>query len=361
MMEILLFVATGLLVAATALPLWRHSHWLVRGLDFPRMQLAVAAALLLAVHLFCLDFTHAAAWLALGATALCLAWQLWWILPYTVLWPREVKQVRHPDPDHRLRILTANVLAPNRQATRLLQLVQTHQPDVLVTLESDRWWQDQLDRLEQEMPYTLKCPRDNLYGMHVYSRLPLRDTEIAYLVEDDIPSMHAQIVLRSGDRVRVHFLHPAPPSPTENPTSGERDAELIVVARSVAKSDQPVVVAGDLNDVAWSATTRLFRKISGLLDPRVGRGMFNTFHAKWPFLRWPLDHLFHSRHFTVHSIRRLPYFGSDHFALLTELSYHPVHGRDQEGLQADHDDHQRAHAIAQEQGASAADVHTPGE
>ncbi|BBO67970.1 hypothetical protein DSCA_19000 [Desulfosarcina alkanivorans] len=243
----------------------------------------------------------------------------------------------------------------------MLRLVNQFAPDVLVTLESDHWWQRQLDQLQADMPHTMKCPLDNLYGMHVYSRLPLEDTEITFLVEDGIPSMHAQIMLRSGDAVRIHFLHPAPPSPTENPESAERDAELVIVARSVVSGDQPVVVTGDLNDVAWSATTRLFRKLSGLLDPRVGRGMFNTFHAEYPFLRWPLDHLFHSNHFTVTSIQRLPYFGSDHFAILTELSFSPLRGERQSGLEADRDDKSWAASIADEQEVSAKDVPKPGE
>ena len=195
------------------------------------------------------------------------------------------------------------------------------------------------------MPHSVKCPLDNLYGIHLYSSLPLEDVELSYLVEKDVPSIHANLQLRSGDWVRVHFLHPAPPSPSENTESTERDAELVVVAREVADREQPVVVAGDLNDVAWSETTRLFRKISGLLDPRVGRGMFNTFHAKFPFMRWPLDHLFHSHHFTVSVIKRLPGFGSDHFPLFTELSYEPARGHEQDGLSADADDEAMANEI----------------
>jgi endonuclease/exonuclease/phosphatase (EEP) superfamily protein YafD len=48
-----------------------------------------------------------------------------------------------------------------------LDLVNKYQPDILVTLESDLWWEEQLAVLEVEMPYTVKCPLDNLYGMHV--------------------------------------------------------------------------------------------------------------------------------------------------------------------------------------------------
>ena len=230
-----------------------------------------------------------------------------------------------------------------------------------MTLESDEWWQKKLDVLEEDYPHTIKCPLDNLYGMHVYSKLPLSDCHIKYLVEPDVPSIHTLITLPSGDKIAGHFLHPAPPSPTENEKSSERDAELIVVAKTVSESDLPIIVAGDLNDVAWSETTRLFRKISGLLDPRIGRGMYNTFHATYWFMRWPLDHLFHSKHFMLADIRKLPYFGSDHFALLTELVYDGDHKIEHKGLEADSDDQSWAEGKLEDQGVSKNDVPAPGE
>jgi len=330
-------------------------------MDFPRLQFALLIAILLLADFFLLEMQSVSTWLLILVKTLCLIWQLWWILPYTILWPREVKNASDNCRKNQLSILTANVLTPNRRADALIRYVKQYKPDVLVTLESDQWWEDQLKVLEADMPYSVKCPLDNLYGMHVFSRLPLGNQEISYLIEEDVPSIHVSLMLRSGDTIRMHFVHPAPPSPTENTESAERDAELVIVARSVAESDLPAIVTGDLNDVAWSATTRLFRKISGLLDPRVGRGMFNTFHADYPFLRWPLDHLFHSQNFALESIQRLPSIGSDHFALLTQLAFSPVEGASQDGLDPDASDHDWSEDIAEEQDVGKDDVPQPGE
>ena len=328
-------------------------------MDFPRFQLLIFAVILTVVMIAFLDLRSTATIILLGLTGLCLFWQLWWILPYTPLLPIEVKRSHDQSPNRKLSILTSNVLTSNRNAAALIELVKEHEPELLVTLESDQWWQEQLAELETEMPHTIKCPLDNRYGMHLYSRLPLHDGEICFLVEDDVPSIHVAVELRTGDRVQAHFVHPAPPSPSENDESTERDAELVIVARSVADSEQPVLVAGDLNDVAWSSTTRLFRKISGLLDPRIGRGMFNTFHADYPLMRWPLDHLFHSHHFTLRSIERLPSIGSDHFPLFTSLSFTPAQKEEQDGLTAEREDRQRATEIANEKEVSKAAVPIP--
>jgi endonuclease/exonuclease/phosphatase (EEP) superfamily protein YafD len=194
----------------------------------------------------------------------------------------------------------------------------------VLTLESDLWWERQLEPLEKEFPYTVKVPLDNLYGMHLYSRLSLEDVRVHYIIKEDIPSIHAQLKTPEGQKISIHCLHPEPPSPTESKTSTERDAELLVVAKNVKNIQGPVMVFGDLNDVAWSRTTRLFQKISGLLDPRIGRGFYNTFHAKYPLLRWPLDHIFFSEHFLLDTLKVLPKMGSDHFPVLIRVCLMPM-------------------------------------
>lgn len=356
-----LWVAVATLLLLTLIPLSRIEAWWVRGLDFPRLQLSCLALIVALAVLGFLDWGQPSTWIMLTLSLACLSYQAWWIVPYTPLHSKEVRaagRLSEKDRTQRIAIMTANVLTPNRSAEGLLAMVAHHRPDVLVTLESDDWWQQQLDTLEPEYPYTLKCPQDNLYGMHVYSRYPLKNAALQFLVEEDVPSMHAEAVLPSGRRVVLHFLHPAPPSPSENETSSERDAELVMVGRSVAKSGSPTIVTGDLNDVAWSATTRLFRKVSGLLDPRIGRGMFNSFHADYPFIRWPLDHLFHSDHFVLEGIQRLSSFGSDHFPVLVRLVYREG-AKPQEGIEPDAEDRELAQEKMEDEAVSPGEVHRP--
>jgi len=343
-MNSLTMVLTASLFFLTVIPLSRSERWWVRVLDFPRLQIFLIAIAILLLILATTDFGLLVNQLLCGVVLLCIFYQGSWIIEYTPLASPEVKTAISEDHQATLSIITANVLMSNRNAEKILTIIENNDPDIVLVLESDDWWESKLDRLETKYPFTIKCPLDNLYGMHVYSRLALHNCEIEYLVEDQVPSMHAEIELLNSQRVRCHFLHPSPPVPEYSTSSSKRDAELIVVAKSLQNFQSPVIVAGDLNDVAWSVTTRLFRKISGLLDPRVGRGLFNTFNAKHWFIRWPLDHLFHSHHFELVDIQRLEKFGSDHFALFTKLVLTPKFPSHQKGLDADAE----ANAIAKE-------------
>lgn len=360
-MFIFLAICVALLTISTLIPLSHNEKWWVRGFDFPRLQLAIFAATLLFIELIGLDYSHTSSWALIIPTLLCFAYQSWWIVPYTRLAKQEVRQSSKQQ-QTTISIITANVLMPNRNARQLIHLIQQYNPDILVTLETNDWWQSHLDQLENDYPHTIKCPLENLYGMHVYSKLPLDNAETQFLIEKDIPSMHACVTLRDNQSVRIHFLHPAPPSPTENEESTERDAELVMVAKNIQQTrdkSQPIIVTGDMNDVAWSRTTRLFRKLSGLLDPRIGRGMFNTFHAKYWFMRWPLDHIFHSEHFTLDKITRLPGYGSDHFALYTQLSLEPQQADKQNGIDKEEGDESMADNTLKKKNASVKDVHNP--
>jgi endonuclease/exonuclease/phosphatase (EEP) superfamily protein YafD len=334
-MKTLLIALGSLTIAATTLPLLRKDAWWVRVCDFPRLQIVFLAAATFAAYPLLVGLSGPADYAFLAALALSLAYQGYMMFPYTLLARQQVQWSRNRREGATLRLLFANVLMSNRRAERLREIVRAHDPDILLTVETDEWWAEELREFEQSHPHTVLQPQPNTYGMTLYSRLELINPEVKFLVEDDIPSIHARVRLPSGQEVELRCLHPRPPFPTESEQSTERDAELLVVGKEVKGQKSPVVVFGDLNDVAWSRTNYLFQDISGLLDPRIGRGIYNTFHAKYPFVRFPLDHFFHSNHFRLVTLKRLPYFGSDHFPVLITLSYEPDAEIEQEELQAD--------------------------
>lgn len=322
-MEILLTVIGVLMVGATALPLLRSDAWWIRAFDFPRLQIAVILLLTAVGYWFMVDDLNQWRMAFLGVLVLCLLYQGTRMIRYTVFWPKQVQRTTDPDPANSISLLFANVEMVNRRSQRLKEIIREVQPDVFLALETDQWWHDQLADFAEDYPYTVFCPQENYYGMMLFSSLALVEPEIRFLIQDDIPSIHSVLLLPSGQEITLHCVHPRPPmpDPDSNPSSTERDAELLIIGRQIKETHEPAILMGDLNDVAWSYTSFLFQKISGMLDPRIGRGFYNSFHAQYPLVRFPLDHFFHSDHFRLITFKRLPAFGSDHFPMYIELSY----------------------------------------
>lgn len=328
----------------------RRDEWWFRGADFPRLQILFVGLVALAGLLFInAEWTLVRELLLLGVIA-AVAYQLKMVLPYTPVWKKQVLHVRQDqlNVEQQISLLVANVLTPNHKYHLLLEQINRLQPDVVLTLETDQVWQEALKPIEADYPYRVAVPQDNLYGMHLYSRLPLADTEVKFILSDETPSIHATIRLRSGLSVQLYCLHPKPPSPTEAKDSTLRDAELLIVGDQIKDIDESCIVMGDLNDVAWSRTTRLFQRISGLLDPRVGRYFMNTFHADYPLLRWSLDHIFHSTDFGLVEMKRLPHIGSDHFPIYVVLQTGRIFEQKQQELEQTESDEDEAQQAIQE-------------
>ena len=328
----------AMLIAASFLPLVPTNLGFVRTLDFPRLQFAIAL-LACMVGLLLLERDAGALILAFGMAG-ALVIQARHILPFTTIWATKAKAARSCDPGERMSLLILNVLQSNRDYSAALDLVASKSPDLVLLLETDEGWREAMAPLRDQYLERVEQPQDNTYGLLFYSRFPLRDPSVRYLLQEDVPSLRTVIVLPDGERVTFHGLHPRPPHPGHS--SAPRDAELVMVAREVAERRGPTIVAGDLNDVAWSRTNALFQNISGLLDPRQGRGLFSTFHARYPFARWPLDHVFYSEHFLLSGMERLGNVGSDHFPIWIEVCRAPHAPAKQEAPEATTEDYRDA-------------------
>ena len=343
----------GLAILVIWLSFWSlipRDEWWFRGADFPRLQILFLGAVALLFLLFWSGQWDGVRYITLGLLIVAMAYQLKMVLPYTFIWKKQVAQVRPEqlDRNRQISIIVSNVLTPNDQYHLLIEQIQKHQPDLVLTLETDQTWQNQLTVIEKDYPYRVPVPLDNLYGMHLYSKLKLLNTDVKFILSDEIPSIHTTAILPSGQAVQLYCLHPKPPSPTEAKDSTLRDAELLIVGDQIKDLDESCIVMGDLNDVAWSRTTRLFQRISGLLDPRVGRKYVNTFHADYKFLRWSLDHIFHSTDFALVHMARLPHIGSDHFPIYVVLQTGRIFEQIQEELEQTDADEQEAQEAIQD-------------
>ena len=317
--KIVLLVISILLILTVLLPLVKKDFWLFRIFDYPRMQKFI----IILVLCFCWGciFPSDASWLDYAifiSLLICLTHLGFLIYPFTPLGKKMIGKVKKQKDAQTLDILVSNVFQDNRDYGRLLKLIKDRNPDIVFLLETDQRWLNGLEKLRTDFPYFIEVPQENTYGLLFYSKLPIKNEQVNYLIDDEVPSIAADIEF-GPNTVKIFGLHPTPPVPQENDHSTARDAEILLVGKMAKKEKGPCVVIGDLNDVAWSYTTELFLKTSGLLDPRHGRGRFSTFHAKYPLFRWPLDHYFVSRHFGLISIKVEKNIGSDHFPISISL------------------------------------------
>ncbi len=329
-MNTTLIILGAIILIFTLLPLIRLDFWTFRVFEYPRIQKLILSFLWIVFWIILSDFTNTTLWIFLGLIILNIFYLLYQILPFTILGKKQVLKAIDIEDSNSIKVMISNVYEDNNNYSGCIKVIRDNNPDLLLLLETNHEWDQNTKELENDYAYHVKVPIDNTYGMLFYSKFPLKDAEIKFLVEDDIPSIDCKVQLASGQLVQVYAVHPTPPVPNENPRSTERDKELLIIAEKAKKSKLPVIVIGDLNDVAWSYTTELFLKMSGLLDPRRGRGFYNTFHAKQPLMQFPLDHAFISADFKLRELRKLDNYNSDHYPIFVHIQYEKRAEKEQE-------------------------------
>lgn len=297
-------------------------YWYSKVLDFPRVQyLVVGLCCLLAFFLFNKKWNVYGSFLVLGLLV-SIYIQLSHIGPY---WfgEKTVPDAVKTEKERRqsVSILLANVLIKNRESQKLLEIIEDSNPDIVLLMEVDQWWIQEVQNLKNEYKYSIEYPLNNAYGMALYSRLPLKEKEVKFFQHEDVPSFHVQVSLNNEKSFNFHGVHPVAPVPSSKypDNVGRKEVALLRTAEMVAKVPLPAIVAGDFNDVSWSNTSRLFEDTGNLHNVRIGRGLYNSFDAKSKILRWPLDHYFVTNELFLLDLKRLPAFGSDHFPMYAEF------------------------------------------
>lgn len=311
-----LVVIAVLLVVLSFLPMWQTDRWWVRQWDYPRIQVAGLLLIVGAALFVVAPGRTRGFWVVIAGMVAALGWQVSHFLAYLPFSAKQVASAEHCPAGRQISLLNANVLLTNTDYPRLMRLIDERDPDVVLLLEPGALWAKAVAPLATRYPHQLSETAPNTYGMILMSRLPMQG-RLQHRLQPGVPSAKVRLTLADGQEVILHALHPEPPWPGDD--SGERDAELVATGREVRNDGRAAIVMGDLNDVAWSHTSRLFKKVAGMGDPRVGRGFYPTFNANYPLLRWPLDHLFVSPHFEAMELDLLPDIGSDHFPIFFRL------------------------------------------
>lgn len=232
----------------------------------------------------------------------------------------------------RVKVLAANVHTTNRNHTAILDLIRDEDPDIILLMELNRSWLEDLRGLKEKYPVTRSLPDETgNFGIGLWTRLEVDEAQVVSMLdrEDqlsrlDVPQLDATFDLRDMQdptvrhRIRFIGLHPLPP--TSWSRSRARDAVLARAANSVSeKPPMPTIVAGDLN------LTRYCRMIRRMTGPAQLSDATAPVRFSWPN-RWSwwamgirIDHTLVSDHWRVIDVHAGGDIGSDHMPIVATL------------------------------------------
>ena len=318
--EVTLYILAFLCLAGIFLPYLDSTHWLIRGQEYLKMQYLLLASILLVITIVatlynCFQIKY---WVLLSLLSLGIINCAQSIIPHSFFYHKEIKDAEQVASSN-ISLLIFNVLQSNNQYKLLLDTVSQINPDIILLLETDQKWDEAVSSLKETYPFVVKKIQDNTYGIMLFSKYKYEEKIVRELYEDNTPAIEAMIS-KDGYDIRIMCIHPKPPVPKEGGSSKSKDKEMEKAAKILdkRKDSELKILAGDLNDVAWSKSAYELKEVTSLKDPRIGRGTYNTFPTYFPF-RIPIDLIFCSSDFELIEMRVLDNIGSDHYPFFINL------------------------------------------
>jgi endonuclease/exonuclease/phosphatase (EEP) superfamily protein YafD len=250
-------------------------------------------------------------WRAVALSAAVAAYWTW------RLWPRRAPRDAAGEAAPLLRLVAANLLYQNLDFERSLQGLATLDADVLVLCEVTPEARRHFRRLEATYPYALDtCAPENLYGILILSRFPLRHCSSG-AGEDPTPRHLAADLATGIGTVSLVAIHPT--NPLRFSRANRIPAEFHAVADLCRAARGDLILTGDCNAAGWSSYLRDLEQAAGLAND----GKMRPSWPIWlpPLVRLPLDHVWVRGRVALVKAALGRRLGSDHLPLVVELGW----------------------------------------
>ena len=212
------------LIAVTLLPFVATRKWWVRGWEIPRSQIAaiLLVPILLAVWQMASSGFSSELIFWLSACVSALTWQILQIIPLSPLWTKEINDVAAEAGVFKL--LAVNLKVNNRSCAVAQREIANENADVLLLVEPDEKWSQELRHLREQYSFHHDEFRDDGLGMALWSKFKISDLQTRYIVTDRRPSIWAQVEVPDGQSANLVCIHPTPPGLDDDTGESRRDS-----------------------------------------------------------------------------------------------------------------------------------------
>ena len=227
----------------------------------------------------------------------------------------------HPAPGQGVgvQVISFNVYTDNQRKADVVKWIESSlasdRINLVFIMEADRKWISALRSLKTRLPYLIEHPREDNFGLALYSDVPLDDVRVKEFDSIGMPGIWGLIKNRSIRLAGVHAVPALAPDGLKLRTEYYQNLRAGLDAEKI-----PTLLFGDFNCTPWSANLKIATE--GLNDSFGGLFRPHTWSPFGGLLSIPIDYVFYSPHFVLRSARVGPDLGSDHLPLVvsTELA-----------------------------------------
>ena len=212
-----------------------------------------------------------------------------------------------------LHIVHFNLLVNNSNHDDVIQMIQTHKPDLISFQEASQIW---VKTLKEKLPqYHFLCHElDSPFGICVATTFPVDTKSVFFIQNPNVPAISLKITIKEQN-ISLVFVHPKPPF--TQPFFVQRNRYFQKLIKRLENTENLIII-GDLNTTQWSP---IYRNVTTTLQLKNTLSSFqNTWHTSFPISIFQLDHILISQNINIVESNVLEDIGSDHYPIQAKIN-----------------------------------------